>query len=298
MTILLTALVAAVVAGIAGYFLGNAAVQARLRRARATAEEEAASIIAKAETDAENLRKGEILLGKEAAFRAKEEWEREEARRREDVERTERRIQEREEILDRKFLLLDEKVQAQEQRAASISKVEAGLQAREDDLRRRDSEVQQRLESLAGLSADEARRQLMNALEDEARADAAQRLREIKEEARRDAEREAKKIISLAIQRIAADHTAESTVSVVALPSDEMKGRIIGREGRNIRAFEQATGIDVIIDDTPEAVVLSGFDPIRRETARIALEKLVSDGRIHPGRIDDLVVKSRKEVEN
>lgn len=298
MTILLTALVAAVVAGAAGYFGGQSVIQSRLRRARATAEEQAASIIAKAETDAENLRKGEILLGKEAAFRAKEEWEREEARRREDVERTERRIQEREEILDRKFLLLDEKVQAQDQRAASIGKIEAGLQAREDDIRRRETEVQQRLESLAGLSADEARRQLMSALEDEARADAAQRIREIKEEARRDAEREAKKIISLAIQRIAADHTAETTVSVVALPSDEMKGRIIGREGRNIRAFEQATGIDVIIDDTPEAVVLSGFDPIRRETARIALEKLVSDGRIHPGRIEDVVLKSRKEVEN
>jgi ribonuclease Y len=148
------------------------------------------------------------------------------------------------------------------------------------------------------MSADEARRQLMHEMEEAAKAEAAQRIREIKEEARRDADREAKKIISLAIQRIAADHTAETTVSVVALPSDEMKGRIIGREGRNIRAFEQATGIDVIIDDTPEAVVLSGFDPVRRETARIALEKLVSDGRIHPGRIEDVVAKSRKEVEN
>ncbi|HUE95784.1 MAG TPA: ribonuclease Y, partial [Longimicrobiaceae bacterium] len=220
-----------------------------------------------------------------------------EARRRDDVERTERRIQEREEILDRKFLLLDDKSQAQDKRTESLAEVERGIAQREEDLKRRASEVQHRLESLAGLSADEAKRQLMNDLEEAARADAAQRLREIKEEARRDAEREAKKIISLAIQRIAADHTAETTVSVVALPSDEMKGRIIGREGRNIRAFEQATGIDVIIDDTPEAVVLSGFDPIRRETARIALEKLVSDGRIHPGRIEDVVVKSRKEVE-
>jgi len=297
MEIVLTALVAAVVGALAGYLGGRSAEQSRLRRARGTAEEEAVRIVAAAEHEAETLRKAQVLAGKEEAFRAKEEWEREEARRRDEVERTERRVEEREETLDRKFLLLDEKVQAHEQRAEAISQRERGFAAREEDLKRRGLEVQQRLESLAGLSADEARRQLMQELEEAARAESAQRIREIKEEARRDAEREAKKIISLAIQRIAADHTAETTVSVVALPSDEMKGRIIGREGRNIRAFEQATGIDVIIDDTPEAVVLSGFDPIRRETARIALEKLVSDGRIHPGRIEDVVSKSRKEVE-
>jgi ribonucrease Y len=298
MDIVLTALVAAVLAAAAGFFGGRSAERSRLRRARATAEEEVERILSGARAEAENLRKAEILAGKEEGFRAKEEWEREEARRRDEIERAERRVQEREESLDRKFLLLDEKVQAQDQRAESVSKRERSLEEREGELTRRGGEVQQRLESLAGLSADEAKRQLMQGLEEEAKAAAAQRIREIKEEARRDAEREAKKIISLAIQRIAADHTAETTVSVVSLPSDEMKGRIIGREGRNIRAFEQATGIDVIIDDTPEAVVLSGFDPIRRETARIALEKLVSDGRIHPGRIDDVVAKSRKEVEN
>ncbi|HUE95407.1 MAG TPA: ribonuclease Y [Longimicrobiaceae bacterium] len=294
---MLTALVVAVVAAVGGFLGGRAAERSRLRKARGTAEEEAAKILAAAEHDAETLRKAEILAGKEEGFRAKEEWEREEARRREDVERTERRVQEREETLDRKFLLLEEKIQAQDQRAENLTRRERVLAEGEEDLKKKGIEVQQRLESLAGLSADEAKRHLMQELEEAARAEAAQRLREIKEEARRDAEREAKKIISLAIQRIAADHTAETTVSVVALPSDEMKGRIIGREGRNIRAFEQATGIDVIIDDTPEAVVLSGFDPIRRETARIALEKLVSDGRIHPGRIEDVVTKSRKEVE-
>jgi ribonuclease Y len=293
----LTALVAAVLAAIIGYFGGQSAERSRLRRARATAEDEAVRIRTAAEQDAENARKAEILAGKEEAFRAKEEWEREENRRREDIERIERRVQERQEMLDRKFLLLDEKVQAQDERSGGLAARESALDERDEELKRRVAEIQQRLEALAGLSADEAKRQLMQRMEEEARAAAAQKIREIKEEARRDAEREAKKIISLAIQRIAADHTAESTVSVVALPSDEMKGRIIGREGRNIRAFEQATGIDVIIDDTPEAVVLSGFDPIRRETARIALEKLVSDGRIHPGRIDDVVAKSRKEVE-
>ncbi|HEX8695041.1 MAG TPA: ribonuclease Y [Longimicrobium sp.] len=298
MNTILIAVVAALVAAGIGFWAGSSAVQARLKQARATAEDEAARIKGAATEEAERLKKAEILKGREEAIRAREEWEREESRRRDDIERFERRLQEREESLDRRSNLLDEKTQAHEQRAAALGRREKEVEQRHQELAARIGEVQHRLESLAGLSADEARRQLMHDMEEAARADAAQRIREIKEEARRDAEREAKKIISLAIQRIAADHTAETTVSVVALPSDEMKGRIIGREGRNIRAFEQATGIDVIIDDTPEAVVLSGFDPIRRETARLALEKLVADGRIHPGRIEDVVAKSRKEVEN
>jgi ribonuclease Y len=296
-TILIAVVVALVAAG-AGFVAARAAVEARLKKARATAEDEAARIRGGAQEEADRLRKAEVLKGREEAIRAREEWEREESRRREDIERVERRLQEREEALDRKFHLLDEKQEQLEQRGQALVRRERGAEAREQELGQRIAEVQHRLESLAGLSADEARRQLIHEMEEAARAEAGQRIREIKEEARRDADREAKKIISLAIQRIAADHTAETTVSVVALPSDEMKGRIIGREGRNIRAFEQATGIDVIIDDTPEAVVLSGFDPIRRETARLALEKLVADGRIHPGRIDDVVAKSRKEVEN
>jgi len=293
MVILLVA--AAAVAGLACGFLLE---RQRLRLARSGAEAERQRILAIAAEEAERLRKAEVLAGKEEAFRAKEEWEREQARRREEIERSERRIEEREGTLDRKLLLLEEKVSALDARATELQGREHALDRQGEDLQGRIASMQQRLEALAGLSADEAKRQLMQELEEEAKADAAQRIREIKEEAKREAEREAKKIISLAIQRIAADHTAETTVSVVALPSDEMKGRIIGREGRNIRAFEQATGIDVVIDDTPEAVVLSGFDPIRRETARIALEKLVGDGRIHPGRIEDVVARSRKEVDN
>jgi ribonucrease Y len=264
-TILIVVLAAAAAAG-GGFIAGWQLRQARLRAARATAEDEAARILDGARGEAERLRKSEVLAGKEEALRAREEWDREEARRRDDVERIERRLLERQETLDRKLQTLDEKAQAQEERAAALGRREKEVERQGEEMASRIGEVQHRLEALAGLSAEEARRQLMHDLEEEARASAAQRLREIKEEARRDAEREAKKIISLAIQRIAADHTAETTVSVVSLPSDEMKGRIIGREGRNIRAFEQATGIDVIIDDTPEAVVLSGFDPIRRET--------------------------------
>src|SRR5207249_10735068 len=158
-------------------------------------------------------------------------------------------------------------------------------------------EARARLEQIAGLTAQQAKEELLRGLEDEARGEAAALARDLKEQARKNADREAKKILAVAIQRIAAEHTAESTVSAVALPSDEMKGRIIGREGRNIRAFELATGADVIIDDTPDTVVVSCCDPIRREIARLALEKLVSDGRIHPGRIEEVVAKSRKEVD-
>ena len=154
-----------------------------------------------------------------------------------------------------------------------------------------------RLEALAGISSAEAKAELVKRLEEEAHADAANRLREIRERAKRDADREARKVVALAVQRIATEHTAEISVSSVALPNDEMRGRIIGREGRNIRAFELATGVDVIIDDTPDTVVVSCFDPVRREVARIALEKLVADGRIHPGRIEEVVNKARKEVD-
>jgi len=280
-----------------GAALGWWAEHRRLERAKAGAEQEAARIRAAAEQEAERIRKSAELAGKEAAYRAKEEWEREEARRREEIERVERRLEERQSALDRKYDILDEKERQLEAREKELANRVADLERQAAANEQLAREARRRLESLAGMTADEARRQLLHDLEEEARAEAANLIREIKENARREAEREAKNIIALAIQRIAADHTAESTVSVVSLPSDEMKGRIIGREGRNIRAFEQATGVDVIIDDTPEAVILSGFDPIRRETARISLEKLVADGRIHPGRIEEVVAKSRKEVE-
>lgn len=296
--IVVVALAALAAGAAAGFYGARGAIEASLKKAGKSAEDEAERIRASGREDADRLRQAEVLKGREEAIRAREEWEREESKRRDEIERIERRLQERAESLDRKFHLLDERTAAQEQRAEALGRREKETEKRGQELAARITEAQHRLESLAGLSADEARRQLLHEMEEAARAEGAQRIREIKEEARRDAEREAKKVISLAIQRIAADHTAETTVSVVSLPSDEMKGRIIGREGRNIRAFEQATGIDVIIDDTPEAVVLSGFDPIRRETARLALEKLVSDGRIHPGRIEDVVAKSRKEVEN
>ncbi len=297
LTEIILILLAALFGAAAGWLAHRSRESVRVGEATAAAGQEAERLLAAAEQQAENLRKEQILSGKEAAFRAKEEWEKEETRRREEVERQERRLGEREGALDRKFAILDEKAEAQERKTADLAERERATDALGLQLGEQIARARQRLEHLSGLSSDEAKRKLMEDLEEEARAEAAQRLREIKEEARKDAEREAKKIVALAIQRIAAETTAETTVSVVALPSDEMKGRIIGREGRNIRAFEQATGVDVVIDDTPEAVVLSSFDPVRRETARIALEKLVADGRIHPGRIEELVERSQKEVE-
>jgi ribonuclease Y len=280
-----------------GLLLGYSLEQQRLRRRKADAESEAGRLIAAARQEVEQIQRAAELSGKEEAYRAREEWEREEARRREEVERAESRAEERRAALDRRYDVLEDRNRQLEGREKELEARSSEVERLRQGAQAADLEARRKLEALAGLSSEEALRRLMQGLEDEARARAANTIREIKENARREAEREAKNIIALAIQRIAADHTAESTVSVVSLPSDEMKGRIIGREGRNIRAFEQATGIDVIIDDTPEAVILSGFDPVRRETARLALEKLVSDGRIHPGRIEEVVEKSRVEVE-
>jgi ribonuclease Y len=280
-----------------GLLLGWSLIRLQLKRRSADAESVAARIRSDAASDADRIRMAAELAGKEEALRAREDWEREETRRREEIERAEARLDDRRSSLDRKFDILDEKERLLDGHEADLARRTDDLAAKVEETRRMQGEIRLRIEALAGLTSEEARKRLIQELEEEARAIAANSIREIKETAKRESEREARNILALAIQRIAADHTAESTVSVVSLPSDEMKGRIIGREGRNIRAFEQATGIDVIIDDTPEAVILSGFDPIRRETARLALEKLVADGRIHPGRIEEVVDKSRKEVE-
>ena len=241
--------------------------------------------------------KSAVLAGKEELIGLREEWEGEARRRREDLERDERRVQERTTVVERKMDMVEQREKDMRRQSLDVVARETKLAERQDELDRLIADERRRLEMLAGMSAADAKGELVKRLEEEAHADAANRIREIREEARRNAEREAKKIITLAIQRIAAEQTAETTVSAVALPNDEMKGRIIGREGRNIRAFELSTGVDVIIDDTPDTVVVSCFEPVRREVARLALEKLVADGRIHPGRIEEVVAKSREEVD-
>ncbi len=282
---------------VVGARTGRAAERGRQVAAGESAAEMSRRIVAEGEREADTMRKSAVLAGKEELLRLREAWEMEVRDRRVEIERGEKRHKERESILDRKLDVLDQREREANARLTELARQEKRVAEREQDVERLATEAQRRLEQLAGMSAEDARTELMHRMEEAAQADAANRVREIRESARRSAEREAKKIVALAVQRIAAEHTAESTASAVALPNDEMKGRIIGREGRNIRAFELATGVDVIIDDTPDTVVVSCFDPIRREAARLALEKLVADGRIHPGRIEEVVNKARREVE-
>ncbi|MEN8144877.1 MAG: ribonuclease Y [Gemmatimonadota bacterium] len=293
---LLATVLVGIVALAAGGFFGYSSHRRKIGRIAGTAHGQADEILAAARVEADALRREAELSAKEEAFSLREQIEKEGQQRAAEVAQGEKRLTEREGALDKKADLVDE-------REVSVREQESGLKSREGSLDSRAAEVEtsrqelaKRLERIAGLSASEARSQLIAAIEDEARAQAAQTVRDLREEARREAEREAKKIIAMSVQRLAVDHSSEITVSVVPLPSDDMKGRIIGREGRNIRSFEAATGVDVVVDDTPEAVILSSFDPIRREVARVAMERLVSDGRIHPGRIEEVVEKAAGEV--
>ena len=209
----------------------------------------------------------------------------------------EKRLQQKEENLDKKVAIFEQKELDILKKEQSVTSKELALGQKEEELKKAADVQKAKLETISGMSATEAKKELMDVMEDEAKHDAAKIIRLIEEEARETADKKAKEIMALAIQRYAGEYVAERTVSVVPLPSDEMKGRIIGREGRNIRALEAATGIDLIIDDTPEAVILSGFNPVRREVARLSLEKLIGDGRIHPGRIEEVVAKATEEVE-
>ncbi len=265
-------------------------------RTLAAARKEAEAMVVEASNKAQEARNQIVLEGKMETLRLREDLDKEAQRRREEWDRFERRAEERDKSLERKL----EEVRKQEsgfgQRESTLAKREEAIRLREVESERAAGEVRQRLERIAGLTAEEARREVLQRAEDEARSAAQALARDIREQAKRSADKDARKIVALAVQRIAAEHTAETTVSAVALPSDEMKGRIIGREGRNIRAFEQATGVDVIIDDTPDTVIISCFDPVRREVGRRSLEALIVDGRIHPGRIEELVAKAQKEL--
>ncbi|MCL1804451.1 MAG: ribonuclease Y [Clostridiales bacterium] len=282
--------VVAVVALAAGVLIGYVVRKNVAEGKMNAAEEQSAKILDEARKAAEGVKKETLVEAKEEAYKLKNDMEQEIRERRNEAQRQERRLVQKEETLDRKAEQMEKKEEA-------LQNAEQELGRQKKNLNELLEKQMQELERISGLSFEQAKELLLSRVESEIKHETAMIIKENENQVREESDRRARNVISLAIQRCAADHVAETTVSVVALPNDEMKGRIIGREGRNIRTLETLTGIDLIIDDTPEAVILSGFDPVRREVARISLEKLILDGRIHPGRIEEMVEKAKKEVE-
>ena len=283
-----------IIAVFASLIMFRAGIKHRKKIAEAeigSAEQESKRILSEAQRIAESKKREALLEAKEEIHRSRVELDREIKDRRNEIQRLERRLVQKEEMLDKK-------VESLEQKEEVLSKKTREVQANQEKITELQKKQMEELERISGLSVEDAKVYLLRNVEDEVKHEMAILIKDLEARAKEEADKKAKEIVACAIQKCAADHVSEATVSVVPLPNDEMKGRIIGREGRNIRTLETLTGIDLIIDDTPEAVILSGFDPIRREVARLALEKLILDGRIHPARIEEMVEKAKKEVEN
>ncbi len=283
---IIVGIICAIIGIIIGYFIRRNISESKI----GSAELEAKRIIEEAKQKAETRKKEILVEARDEVHRMRNEFERENKERRNEIQRAEKRLIKKEEMLDSKSLAVEKKDEMLQKKLKDVENKQEQLEAIHQ------KQIEE-LEKISGLSTEEAKNILIANIKREAEQEAAVAVKEIEKEAKETAERKAREIITYAIQKCSADHVAETTVSVVDLPNDEMKGRIIGREGRNIRALEQMTGIDIIIDDTPEAVVISGFDPIRREVARLALEKLIADGRIHPARIEEMVDKAKREVD-
>lgn len=293
MSVAFTVVIAALVAGVSfatGAIVRKTIYEAKTKSAKADAENLIEQAEKEAEKEAENKKREILIEAKDQAYTIKNEAERDTRQRRQEISKLEKRVIEKEEEIDNKLTRL-----AQQEK--DLQKSQLAIKARTEELDTEFQKQKAQLEKIASLTSKEAKEILLKKVEEDARHDCAVLIRNIEQEAKEEAEKKARNLIALAVQRCAADQVAETTVSVVNLPSDDMKGRIIGREGRNIRAFENLTGINLIIDDTPEAVVLSGFDPVRREIARLTLERLITDGRIQPARIEDIYLKTKKEVE-
>ena len=280
-------LITAVIFTFVGVYIRKKAAESKLN----SAENEAKQIIERAKIEAENGKKEEIFKAKEEILSARKDLDDEIRERRGEVQQQERRLVQKEENLEKKLENVDKKEK-------DLIKKEEELETKKRDLKEITNKQMSELQRISGLSEEEAKKRILTELEKTMTAEKAALIKEVESKAKEDAIKSAREIVGYAIQKCAADHTSETTVSIVSLPNDDMKGRIIGREGRNIKALETLTGIDLIIDDTPEAVVISGFDPLRREVAKIALEKLIEDGRIHPAKIEEMVEKAKEEVEN
>ncbi|MEK7869534.1 MAG: Rnase Y domain-containing protein, partial [Nitrospirota bacterium] len=296
-----TSLVAYILCGLIGALIGAGLLEVVRRQLasskRTEAEDQAKHITQNAQREAETLIKEAKLESKDLIFQAKTDLEKEQKVRLAELAVTDKRLVQREENLDRKLGVIEKREADAQKRDQEFARREEGLAKKEAACAKVEREHREALERVAGMTGDEAKKQLMVEMESQARLDAAGFAKRTLEEARENSEREAREIITSSIQRVVRDYVAESTISVVQIPNDAMKGRIIGREGRNIRAIEAATGIDLIIDETPEAVIISGFDPLRREIAKVSLERLMHDGRIHPTRIEEIVEKVKVDID-